>query len=84
MKTDCFFGILSKMDLFLVLKGPVPNISPIGRRRSSNMLKKHVQFPEDFKCFEEEEDEVLCITNSNGNGPGPVDTPPTTINTLQY
>lgn len=70
------------MDLFLVLKGPVPNISPIGRRRSSNMLKKHVQFPEDFKCFEEE-DEVLCITESNGNGPGPVDSPPN-INTLQY
>lgn len=52
----------------------------IGRRRSSNMLKKHVQFPEDFKCFEEEE-EVLCTTDSNGSGPGPVDSPPN-INTL--
>lgn len=39
------------------------------------MLKKHVQFPEDFKCFEEEE-EVLCMTDSNGNGTEPVDSPP--------
>lgn len=30
------------------------------------MLKKHVQFPEDFKCVEEEE--VLCTNDSNGNG----------------
>ncbi|XP_031618077.1 uncharacterized protein LOC116337554 isoform X2 [Contarinia nasturtii] len=60
---------------------PVSNTSPIGRRHSSNMLKKHVQFPEDFKCFEEE-DEVLCINDSNGN-PDPDDSPPS-IATLQY
>lgn len=63
-------------------KDPSVNQSPIGRRRSSNLLKKHVQFPEDFKCFDEE-DEVLCITDTNGNGPDPVDSP-SSRTALQY
>lgn len=46
------------------------------------MLKKHVQFP-DVKCFEEEEDEILCTNDSNGNAPDPVYSPPTE-NALQY
>lgn len=67
------FGRNSLISFLFCIEDSAPNVSPtFGRRRSSNMLKKHVQFPEDFKCFEEEE-EVLCMTDSNGNGTEPVD-----------
>lgn len=63
-------------------KGPAPNISSMDRRRSSNMMKKHVQFPEDFKCLEEEE-EGLCTTDSNGTGPDLNDSSPRML-TMEY
>lgn len=48
------------------------------------MLKKHVQFPEDFKCVEEEE--ILFTNNSNVNGSDQIgiDSPPSAIVSMQY
>lgn len=47
------------------------------------MLKKHVQFPEDFKCVEEEES--LFTNNSNGNGTDRIDinSPPSAVVSMQ-
>lgn len=53
---------------FLVIQtANISNKSP-NMRRHSSVLKKHVQFPEDFKYIEEEE--ILCTTDSNGTGSG--------------
>lgn len=51
---------------------------PIHEQRPTKVSKKHVQFPEDCKCVEEES---LCCDDSNGNGTDvpAIETPPSVI-----
>lgn len=62
----CVFWILVRAIYICIAN--IANKSPKVRRHSS-VSKKHVQFPEDFKYVEEEE-EILCTTDSNGTGSG--------------
>lgn len=71
-------------NFFFFVEKDIVSIEPsLDRRPSSNILKKHVKFPEDFKCVD---DEVLFTHDFHEDGSCTVaiDSPPSIIASLQF